>query len=99
MMWKNYLIMRRKPMMLLCMTVVPACWSLLVLVARSHTTLSARLEPKAFSPILPDICDHHHGHEYYCRKDAVLTAYYTPDVPAARLMMGYAEHKMGEYSN
>ncbi|KAI0214955.1 ATP-binding cassette sub-family A member 17 [Lamellibrachia satsuma] len=93
-MWKNYLIMRRKPIMVFCMTVIPACWSLLVFVARSKSTMKTRMEFETFSPVPVNLCNHH-IFSPLCQKGVVYTTYFTPDVPAARLIMQYTDSRMG----
>ena len=95
-MWKNYLIMRRKPIMVFCMTVVPACWSLLVFVAHSKSTMKTRMEFETFSPVPVNLCNHH-IFSPLCQKGVVYTTYFTPDVLAARLIMQYTDTRMGRY--
>ena len=89
-MWKNYLILTRKPIMLFCMTVVPGCWALLVLAARKNTTLYAITMPSVHGSYPIDVCDVKSGNHKICRKHKSYL-YFNPDVSATRDIMAYSK--------
>jgi len=52
-MWKNFLLLRKKRKMVVMMTLVPVCFSLVILYVRTRIDITVKTVPLAWRPLSP----------------------------------------------
>ena len=86
-MWKNFLLLRKKRVMVVMMTLVPACFSLVLLYVRTQVSMTVKTVPLAWRPRNPTtICRTHTVSVLHLRRRST-QIYFAPDTDIVRKIM------------
>lgn len=96
-MWKNFLLLRKKRVMVVFMTLVPACFSLILMYVRTQIEIKVKLTPHSWPPINPSsVCRKIRPLLYMKNGKKTVKAYYTPDTDITKKIMNLTEKFFGE---
>lgn len=88
-MWKNYRIHRKRPILTCFTSILPSVFSLILVMLQQKSTLFITRQPDTWIADTPSLCfTHEHGMSSYCYlTKKKLSVYYTPHINATELIM------------